>query len=152
MRSYHNVFTVNVLWGRKFCSFTFKKDQHIMTRDQVFRPSKVVEKKYFCFFRSYSSILVISRVFKYANIENKFEWFQHKCFSTIGRSSYYEVSIFTSTMNSKSLILFTNWKVSIPLSIRTSLAHCNHWSEQPSTQSEVKCVKYIIDSRCFAGF
>ena len=47
--------------------------------------------------------------------------------------------VFTSTMNHKSLILFTNWKVSIPLSRRTSLTHYNHWPEQPSTQPEVKC-------------
>ena len=41
---------------------------------------------------------------------------------------------------SKSLILVANWKMSIPLSRRTSLVHCSHWPEQPSTQSEVNCV------------
>ena len=41
---------------------------------------------------------------------------------------------------SKSLILVTNWKVSIPWRRRTFLAHCNHWPEQPSTQSEVNYV------------
>ena len=56
-----------------------------------------------------------------------------------------------------SLILVTNRKVSIPLRSRTSLAHCNHWPEQPSTDSEVKRVfiwddKCVIDSRCLAGF
>ena len=44
------------------------------------------------------------------------------------------------TWISKSLILVTNWEVSIPFSRRTSWTDCNHYSEQPSTQSEIKSV------------
>ena len=93
------VFSVIVLWGRKFHSFAFKQRQNIIPRDPGFGPSKVIEQKHFCFISSYRSILVIGRVFKYAITENKSERFQHKCFCTIIRSIYYEVSIFTSTMN-----------------------------------------------------
>ena len=65
----HNIFTVNVVWGRLIYSFTFKQKQHIMPRDQIFGPSNAIEQKHVCFFRSYPSIIVISRVFKHGITE-----------------------------------------------------------------------------------
>ena len=95
----HNIFTVNVLCGRWFWSFGFKQNQYFMIWDQVFGSSKVIEQKQFCFFRFFLSILVISRIFKYAITENKFERVQHKCFCTIDWSRYYEAFVFSSSIN-----------------------------------------------------
>ena len=90
------------------------------------------------FFRSYPSILVISTAFKYAFTENKFERFQY-VFAQLAGPVIMRFLFLPLAWISKSLILVANCKVSILLSRRTPLAR-NHWPEQPSTQSKVKCV------------
>ena len=109
-----------------------------MSRDQVFGLPN--EQKHFCFFRSCPCMHPISRVFKYAITENKLESYQYKFFVQFAGPVIMRFLFLPLLWISKSLILVTNWKMSIPLSKRTYLKHCNHWPEQPSTQSEVKCV------------
>ena len=128
----HNIFTVNVLWGRWFYSFAFKQKQHIMPMDQVFGPSKVIEQKSFCFFRSYTqAYLSLAGFSNMLLLKISLRGFSMNVFAPLAGPVITRFLVLSLPWISKSLILVTNWKVSIPLGRRTALEHYKHWPKQP---------------------
>ena len=113
---------------------------------------KSLSKSTFAFSDPTQAYLSLARLSNTLSLKISLRGFQHKCFCTIGQSSYHEVSIFTSTINQ--YIFNTGYKLEGVNSIEKK----NFLGTlQPLTRTTFNTVRsqmclHCIDLRCLAGF